>query len=60
MYNEKLGMDGKSPYKMTHTYEPETCIDHVKFGVGFIKSVISGKIKVVFQDAIRLLVHSRS
>lgn len=60
MFNEKLGMDGKTAYKMTSTYEPETCIDHVKFGVGFIKSVTSGKIEVIFIDAIRLLVHNRT
>ena len=60
MYNEKLGMDGKSAYIMTNSYQPDTCIDHVKFGIGFIKSVTSGKIEVVFEDAIRLLVHNRT
>ena len=39
---------------------PDVCIDHVKFGVGFIKSTTSGKIEVVFIDAIRLLVHNRT
>ena len=38
MLNEKVGTDGKAPYKMTKVYVPDTCIDHVKFGVGFIKS----------------------
>jgi len=60
MLNEKIGMDNKTAYKMTNSYEPDTCIDHVKFGVGFIKSTTSGKIEVVFDDAIRLLVHNRS
>ncbi len=60
MYDKKIGSDEKIKYKMTENYEVETAIDHIKFGIGYIKSATSGKIEVVFQDAIRLLVHNRS
>lgn len=59
MYDKKIGSEAITPYKMTQVYQAETAIDHVKFGVGYIKSITSGKIEVVFQDAIRLLVHNR-
>ena len=60
MFDKKIGSEDKSTYKMNQIYEPETAIDHVKFGIGYVKSVTSGKIEVVFQDAIRLLVHNRT
>ena len=59
MFNDKIGTDAIIPYKMSNTFEIQTAIDHVKFGVGYIKSSNNKKIEVVFEDAIRLLVHNR-
>ncbi len=60
MFNEKIGSESKVTYKMSESYEPDMAIDHVKFGLGYVKSVTSSKIEVVFEDAIRLLVHNRN
>ena len=59
MYNDKIGTEEIVPYKMSSKFEIQTAIDHVKFGVGYIKSSNDKKIEVVFEDAIRLLVHNR-
>lgn len=46
-------------YNMKGKFEKNTKLQHPKFGLGFIKEAASDKIEVVFEDAVRTLIHNR-
>jgi hypothetical protein len=48
------------PYNMKLTFETGAAVDHPKFGLGFVIGVSGSSIQVVFEDAERSLVHSRT
>lgn len=47
-------------YTMKAKFTVNTKIQHPKFGLGFVKSVQSDKIEVIFADEVRNLVHNRA
>lgn len=47
------------PYNMKGKFALNQKIQHPKFGVGIVKTSLSDKVEVVFQDEIRSLVHNR-
>lgn len=49
-----------TPYNMKVTFETGAAVDHPKFGLGFVIGVSGSSIQVVFEDAERSLVHSRT
>ena len=50
--------DGKSkPYTIRESFETGDLIDHKKFGPGVVQALIDGKIEVLFQHEIKILVH---
>lgn len=49
-----------SSYNMKQKFEKNTKLEHPKFGMGFIKEAQNEKIEVVFEDAVRSLIHNRS
>jgi len=50
--------DGKSrPYTIKESFEAGELIDHKKFGPGVVQALIDGKIEVLFQHEIKILVH---
>lgn len=46
-------------YNMKAKFELNTTVQHPKFGLGFVRSVQTDKIEVVFSDEVRQLVHNR-
>lgn len=46
-------------YNMKLKFETNAKLDHPKFGMGVVRSSLSDKIEVVFQDEVRNLVHNR-
>ena len=57
--NEKFGSAGALDYSFKTTFEANTILNHVKFGIGYITKVEGQKMEVVFQDQVRQLVHGR-
>lgn len=57
--NEKFGSGGAVSYSFKTTYEPNTILDHAKFGIGYIVRVEGQRMEVVFQDQVRQMVHGR-
>ncbi len=54
-------LSNPSMYHPGQSYEPGQVIQHVKFGKGIVVLVKEGnKMEVIFEDKLRLLVHSRS
>jgi hypothetical protein len=46
-------------YNMKAKFTANQMIKHPKFGVGVIRSSLSDKVEVIFEDAVRMLVHNR-
>ncbi len=57
--NQSIGAEDTSSYKMSDYFKINTAIRHPKFGVGFVVFEASSRIDVVFEDAVRSLVHNR-
>ena len=48
-------------YKITDSYQSGDSIDHPTLGLGVVqRSAGTGKIKVLFDDTTRLLIHQRA
>ena len=47
------------PYTMKHKFLLNQKINHPKFGMGVIRSLLPDKVEVVFEDQVRMLVHNR-
>ena len=47
-------------YNMRETFEVGQVIDHSKFGAGVVEALVDRKIRVVFNDGERLLIHGRT
>lgn len=47
------------PYSMKMKFALNQKIQHPKFGLGVVKTALSDKVEVVFQDEVRSLVHNR-
>ncbi len=48
-----------TPYNMKALFETGACVQHPKFGLGFVIASNGQAIQVVFEDAERSLVHNR-
>jgi hypothetical protein len=57
--NEQIGAKEASSYKMSDYFKLNTAIQHAKFGLGFVVYETPARIDVVFEDAVRSLVHNR-
>jgi hypothetical protein len=57
--NQSIGTGEIKSYKMSDSFALDTAIDHSKFGVGFITSVQSHRIDVLFLDSEKSLVQNR-
>jgi len=57
--NEQIGTKEATSYKMGDYFKLNTAIQHPKFGVGFVVFESPARIDVVFEDAVRSLVHNR-
>lgn len=55
----KVDMENVESYNMRKRFDPETAIDHPKFGVGVITEANGVSIMVTFQDGEKSLVHNR-
>lgn len=56
--SEIANSDGKSKsYSIRESFEVGDLIDHKKFGPGVVQALIDGKIEVLFQHEIKMLVH---
>lgn len=51
--------DKPKPYNMKTVFEVGACLDHPKFGLGFVILCTGQAIQVVFEDEERSLVHNR-
>lgn len=50
--------DGKSKaYSIRESFEIGDLLDHKKFGPGVVQALVDGKIEVLFQHEIKILVH---
>jgi hypothetical protein len=49
----------EASYSMKAKFDKNTQLKHPLFGLGYVRSVQSEKIEVVFADQVRLLVHNR-
>ncbi len=59
-YSQLMSGDGDiANYTMKAKFSVNSKIKHPKFGMGFVKSVQTDKIEVVFEDEVRNLVHNR-
>ncbi|MBX3019587.1 MAG: hypothetical protein KF767_16990 [Bdellovibrionaceae bacterium] len=59
-FEKLMGGNGEAQkYNMKLKFENNAKIDHPKFGMGVVRSSLSDKIEVVFQDEVRNLVHNR-
>ena len=58
-WREKSNTEEPISYTMKKNFNELNEIDHPKFGVGVVSSVMGSKINVVFVDGERLLVHNR-
>lgn len=47
-------------YTMKGKFEVNQKLQHPKFGVGFIRTVFTDKIEVVFADEVKSLIHNRT
>lgn len=56
---QEVGPDNARSYNMRETFEANQAIDHSKFGLGFITEATALKVKVVFSDGEKELVHNR-
>lgn len=50
----------KQPYNMRTAFALHATIDHPKFGIGVVTATAPQSMEVVFEDAIRSLVHNRT
>ena len=57
---DKIGTDKVSNYSMVTKYEPNTAVEHPKFGLGFIVNVTYNRVEVQFQDSVKTLVHNNT
>lgn len=48
-----------TPYNMKSKYTANTKIDHARFGLGVVTTVVGNQIEVVFEDGTRSLIHNR-
>jgi hypothetical protein len=46
-------------YTMAQKFIAKQKVEHPKFGIGVVKTALPGKIEVLFQDEVRMLVHNR-
>jgi len=60
MAKADAGAVKRSEYSIRDRYEVGQVIDHRKFGGGVVEGVVDRKIRVVFSDGERLLIHDRS
>ena len=47
------------PFSIRTKYSIDQKIDHAKFGPGFVKTVLSDRMDVMFQDEIKTLIHNK-
>jgi transcription elongation factor Elf1 len=57
--NETIGAGEANNYKMSDYFKLNTGIQHPKFGLGYVVFESPSRIDVVFEDAVRSLVHNR-
>lgn len=55
----EAGAEAKK-YSMTHKFASKQKVEHPKFGVGVVRTVMPEKIEVLFADEVRMLVHNRT
>ncbi len=48
------------PFSIRTKYELDQKINHPKFGEGFVKTVLSDRIDVMFQDELKTLIHNKT
>jgi hypothetical protein len=48
-----------SPYNQKTKYSSNTKIEHARFGVGLVTTVVGNQMEVVFQEGIKSLIHNR-
>lgn len=61
-YNQLMmnrGSEQGLPFNIRTKYEMDQKIDHPKFGAGFVKSVLSDRVDVMFQDELKTLMHNK-
>ena len=47
------------PFSIRTKFEIDQKIDHPKFGAGFVKTVLSDRIEVMFSDELKTLIHNK-
>ena len=60
MAKADAGSVPRRPYNMRELFEVGQVVDHSKFGAGVVEALVDRKIRVVFSDGERLLIHGRS
>lgn len=60
MAKADAGSVERREYNFREKYEVGQVIDHRKFGGGVVESIVDRKIRVVFSDGERLLIHDRT
>ena len=57
---DQVDLESAESYSMRGSFSVNTAIQHPKFGLGVITSVLSNKIEVVFEEGPKSLVHNRT
>ena len=57
--NETIGAKEANGYKMADYFKLNSAVQHPKFGLGYVVFESPARIDVVFEDAVRSLVHNR-
>ena len=60
MAKADAGNVARRVYNMRETFEVGQVIDHNKFGAGVVEALVDRKIRVIFNDGERLLIHGRT
>jgi hypothetical protein len=58
-FKNNRGFEKARKYKLAEQFIKDECVEHPKFGFGFITSTNESRIEVVFEDGQKLLVHCR-
>ncbi len=61
-YNQLMmnrGSESGLPFSIRTKFEMDQKIEHPKFGAGFVKTVLTDRIDVIFQDEVKTLIHNK-
>ena len=58
-FKNSRGFDKARKYKLADQFIKDECVEHPKFGFGFILNTNESRIEVVFEDGQKVLVHCR-